>query len=199
MSPSQRLVTTLLLAASLSLGACSTAEISVDRDAAIVIPAASSYSWGKLAEAAAPTPDTADFDNDIVRRRLQSAINAELQRQGLRLSEQSTGRFEVSYHIGVIRKKATEISRDMPMAAPMVRCGARTCWSSLSWGYMGPPLETVREYEYREGSLIIDVRESDSGRLAWRGVYRDTLRDAGPITDETISKIVTQTLKGLVQ
>lgn len=199
MSQSQRLIAALILGASLSLGACSTAEISVDRDAAIVIPAASSYSWGKLADVAAPTPDTADFDNDIVRRRLQSAINAELQRQGLLLSEQSTGRFEVSYHIGVIRKKATEISRDMPMVSPMVRCGARTCWSSLNWGYMGPPLETVREYEYREGSLIIDVRESDSGRLAWRGVYRDTLRNAGPITDETISKIVTQTLKGLVQ
>lgn len=199
MSQSQRLIAALILGASLSLGACSTAEISVDRDAAIVIPAASSYSWGKLADVAAPTPDTADFDNDIVRRRLQSAINAELQRQGLHLSEQSTGRFEVSYHIGVIRKKATEISRDMPLGSPMVRCGARTCWSSLNWGYMGPPLETVREYEYREGSLIIDVRESDSGRLAWRGVYRDTLRNAGPITDETISKIVTQTLKGLVQ
>lgn len=199
MGQPQRLIAALMLGASLSLGACSTAEISVDRDAAIVIPAASSYSWGKLAEAVVPTPDTADFDNDIVRRRIQSAINAELQRQGLHLNEQSPGRFEVSYHIGVIRKKATEISRDMPMMAPMVRCGARTCWSSLSWGYMGPPLETVREYEYREGSLIIDVRESDSGRLAWRGVYRDTLRNAGPVTDETIGKIVTQTLKGLVQ
>jgi hypothetical protein len=140
-------------------------------------------------------------DSDLIgtHSRLQSAINAELQRQGLRLSEQSPGRFEVSYHIGVIRKKTTEINRDMPMMSPMVRCGVRTCWNSLSWGYMGPPLETVREYEYREGSLIIDVRESDSGRLAWRGVYRDTLRNAGPITDETIGKIVTQTLKGLVQ
>ncbi len=187
-----------VLAVSLALGACSSADISFDRNAAIVIPAGSSYSWGTLPEEKT-TADNADIDNDIVRRRIQSAINAALQEKGLRQAEAGPGRFEVSYHIGVARRTGTEVNYvATPMAAPVVRCGLRTCWGGMSWGYMGPPVETVNEYDYREGSLIIDIVEHDSGRLAWRGIYRNNLRDKPDLGDEKIRDIVNRTLKGLV-
>lgn len=187
-----------VLAVSLALGACSSADISFDRNAAIVIPAGSNYSWGTLPEEKT-TADNADIDNDIVRRRIQSAINAALQEKGLRQAEAGPGRFEVSYHIGVARRTGTEVNYvATPMAVPMVRCGLRTCWGGMSWGYMGPPMETTSEYDYREGSLIIDIVEHDSGRLAWRGIYRDSLRDKPDLGDEKIRDIVNRTLKGLV-
>lgn len=198
MNLTRTLLANALLAVSLSLGACSSADISFDRNAAIVIPAGSSYSWGKLPEANT-TAEAADVDNDIVRRRIQSAINAELQQKGLLQTEAGPGRFEVSYHIGVARRTGTDVNYvATPMAAPVVRCGLRTCWGGMSWGYMGPPVETVSEYDYREGSLIIDIVEHDSGRLAWRGIYRDSLRDKPDLGDEKIRDIVNRTLKGLV-
>lgn len=191
------LLANALLATSLALGACSSADISFDRDAAIVIPAGSSYSWGKSPEANT-TAEATDIDNDIVRRRIQSAINAELQQKGLKASDAGPGRFEVSYHIGVVRRTGTDVNYvATPMAVPVVRCGLRTCWGGMSWGYMGPPVETVNEYDYREGSLIIDIVEHDSGRLAWRGIYRDSLRNRPDLGDEKTRDIVNRTLKGL--
>ena len=39
--------------------------------------------------------------------------------------------------------------------------------------------------------------EHDSGRLAWRGIYRDSLRNRPDLGDEKTRDIVNRTLKGL--
>lgn len=191
-----------LTALLLAIAGCSTAEISADRATAIPVVAGSTYSWAAQAAPPAATGKTenADFDNDIVRQRIQEAVDGELQHQGLApAGDAATADFIVSYHIGVSRKKTVALNPEMSTVMPMIHCSAHHCWSSLSWGYWGPPLETRREYEYREGSLIIDLQQRSSNRLAWRGIYRDRLGDTAKLTDKMIYRIVADTMKGLVQ
>lgn len=195
----------LLQSAALSLllitaAGCSTADISADHSSAIPVIAGSTYVWAATAPTPASKPENADFDNDIVRHRIQDAIDGELQHQGLApASDAAHADFIVSYHIGVSRKKTVTVNPEMTAIMPMIHCSAHHCWSSLSWGYWGPPLETRREYEYREGSLIIDLQQRSSNRLAWRGIYRDRLGDTAKLSDKAIYKIVADTMKGLVQ
>ena len=104
-----------------------------------------------------------------MRQRIQDAIDGELQHQGWhRPPTPPNADFVVSYHIGVSRKQSVTASPEMTTIMPMLHCSARHCWSGLSWGYWGPPLETRRTYEYREGSLIIDLQQRSSNWLAWR-------------------------------
>ncbi|MFO1380501.1 MAG: DUF4136 domain-containing protein [Chitinivorax sp.] len=197
--PLQSATLSLLL---LGAAGCSTADISADHSTAIPISAGATFVW---ATATQPPPasgkiENADFDNDIVRQRIQDAIDGELQHQGLApATDPANADFVVSYHIGVSRKQSVTASPEMTTIMPMLHCSARHCWSGLSWGYWGPPLETRRTYEYREGSLIIDLQQRSSNRLAWRGIYRERLGDTAKLSDKAIYRIVADTMKGLVQ
>lgn len=187
------------LGAALLTGACATAEFSHDRDAGIPVHAGMSYGWATEPPAPAASADNADFDNELTRRRLRNAIDGELQAQGLAPADVARADFVVSYKLAVSNKIQRLANPDTPVMAPVIQCNTRACWSSLTLGYAGPPPETKREIEYREGSLIVDLQQRSSNRLAWRGIWRDRLAEPADMSEPALYKIVTSTMKGLVQ
>ncbi|MEW9899157.1 DUF4136 domain-containing protein [Chitinivorax sp. PXF-14] len=176
------------------LAGCGGSVHIVQDNEARVVPQ-SPYAWARPEPRPAVTALNADIDNDIVRGKLESAIDTELGRLAFRKVAYSDARYLVSYHIGVQQKQ--RIVADPLYPAPIVACGTRHCWGALSWGYWGPPIDTVRSYEYREGSLIIDLQDSASNKLVWRGIYSNTLGDPAKISDKQIQDIVFDILKNL--
>jgi hypothetical protein len=180
----------LLLSAIIATGlaACGS-SISTDRDPSIPIPAAATYSWGGAGAPELPGERDPSINNELVHNRIRQAIDREMAGKGFR-HVNSGGDFLVHYHIGLEPKTATVVnSSPSRIARPFIRCGAGRCWTAWRWSYWGPPEVYVREDQYFEGSLLIDLTQSSSGKLVWRGIGRERV-DEPQVSEDDIGKTV---------
>jgi len=95
----------------------------------------------------------------------------------------------VHYHIGAVSKV------DTVAAVPDERCANPSCRDPLmGWGYWGVPESTLREEAYTEGTLMLDVVQRATGRLAWRATG---VREAVELTttEEVIRQAVSRLLR----
>lgn len=183
-----------MLALVVGASACGSAEVTSDRDSTIPVPAGSTYAWGGTTQRKIPGEIDLKSENSIVAGRLQRAIDQEMQAKGWKLTDSATASFFVHYHVGVQDQRETVT--DAPAPPPMV-CGAYRCYTgAYSWGYYGPPEVTTREVVYREGGLMIDLEQASSGKLVWRGNWKDEVSGKSP-TDERVHEVVAATMKDL--
>jgi len=179
----------LLAALALGVSACGP-SISTDRDPSVPIPTGSTYSWGAPGPRELPGERDPAVNNELVHTRIRQAVEREMDAKGFRLVN-SGGTFQVHYHIGLEPKTSTVVNR-VPgnrYARPFIRCGAGRCWNVWRWSYWGPPEVYVREDQYFEGSLLIDLTQSSTGRLAWRGIGRERV-DEPQVSEDDIGKTV---------
>ncbi len=105
--------------------------------------------------------------NDMVRERVRIAIEQTLSSKGLRqVSDPRDADFLVEYHLAV-RKRDVTLQRVYPSSYPGVVCGPYGCWESWGWGPSAVSYENIR---YREGTIVFDLVEQSSRRLAYRAV-----------------------------
>src|SRR5882724_9188738 len=105
--------------------------------------------------------------NDLVRERVRIAIEQTLSSKGLRqVSDPRDADFLVEYHLAV-RKHDVTVQRFYPSSYPGVVCGPYGCWESWGWG---PPVVGYENIRYREGTIVFDLVEQSSRRLAYRAV-----------------------------
>jgi hypothetical protein len=105
--------------------------------------------------------------NDMVRERVRIAIEQTLSSKGLRqVSDARDADFLVEYHLAV-RKHDVTLQRVYPSSYPGVVCGPYGCWESWGWG---PPVVGYENIRYREGTIVFDLVEQSSRRLAYRAV-----------------------------
>lgn len=105
--------------------------------------------------------------NDMVRERVRIAIEQTLSSKGLRqVSDPRDADFLVEYHLAV-RKRDVTLQRVYPGSYPGVVCGPYGCWESWGWG---PPAVSYENIRYREGTIVFDLVEQSSRRLAYRAV-----------------------------
>jgi len=185
-----------LLALLVGAAACGGPEISSDRDSTIPVPAGSTYAWGGVTQRKIPGEIDLKSENGIVAGRLQRAIDAQMQAKGWKLADSASANFYVHYHVGV--KDQTQLVTDAPPAPAALLCGAYRCYpGAFSWGYWGPPeVTTTREVVYREGGLMVDLEQASTGKLVWRGSWKDEISGKPP-TDERVNEVVTATMKDL--
>jgi hypothetical protein len=184
-----------LLALLLGATSCGTAEVTSDRDSTIPVPAGSTYAWGGVTQRKVPGEIDLKSENSIVAGRLQRAIDAQMQAKGWKLADSGSANFYVHYHVGV--KDQTQLVTDAPPPPAGLMCGAYRCYpGAFSWGYWGPPEITTREVVYREGGLMVDLEQASTGKLVWRGSWKDEISGQPP-TDERVKEVVTATMKGL--
>jgi len=62
------------------------------------------------------------------------------------------------------------------------------------WG-MGSSTTTIQEYEYVDGTLIIDVFDTKSKKLVWQGVATGTVDDNPATREKNIPKVVEQIME----
>jgi hypothetical protein len=96
------------------------------------------------------------YYNELNDKRIKTAINAEMAAKGYRMLE-SNGELEMHYHIVVEDK---------------------TSVSTEPYGYTYGPYwlgRRVNVYQYREGTLIVDVMDKKTSTLVWRGWATDVI------------------------
>lgn len=157
----------LLALGMLGLQACATVDASADYDKATDF---TNYHTYRILDGKLSRDDSLPGapENTIVKDRIRSAIDAQLQAKGLRPDPQSPDLL-VGYVAGARTRQEIE---SMSPYDPML--GAY--WN----GWWGP--SNVYSYDYQRGTLIIDLIDAGRKKLVWRGVVeadRDKVSQLG--------------------
>lgn len=164
-----------LTAAALSLAACESpgGKVSVLSGDTVRVAPGSTYAWAPGARPGAGDPRV---DNDIIQGRIKAAVEGALAAKGYRLvSDPNSATLLVQYHIGLQNKTDTRVDTFGPPAPPMA-CGLRGCIGGYGWGMYGAPMDVdVRNINYVEGTMMLDLVDRASGKLAWRATSQKRL------------------------
>jgi hypothetical protein len=141
-----------------ALAGCSTMQVNTDFDPAADFDRLRTYKWMP-----GPQKVTGDprLDNEILEKRIRTAVENQLNAQGFRKQSSGTPDFLVGYHVALEKKLAVSTMNTY--------YGYRAGWG---WSYgvgtspIGPESYT---YEYEQGSLILDIVDGDTRGLIWRG------------------------------
>jgi len=186
----------LILGAGLALSACGTpaGNVSVMQSDSIALVPGSTYAWAPTSETTQQSADPR-LSNDIVRERLRSAVDTALSAKGYRqVSNPSEATLLARYHVGLESRTETRVDN---LGGPVrTACGFRGCVSG--WGMYGPPMVDVQNINYTQGTLIVDLVDARSGKLAWRATS-DKRVDSNDSTAAGLNAILadmTKTLPG---
>lgn len=123
------------------------------------------YYWAKV-----------DSPNPFMNQRLQDGVDAELAKRGW--SKQQAGGQVALVALGMSKTK-----HDL-----------NTFYSGSGWGYGGwyggggMGTSTTTTTEYKEGTLVLDMYDSNSRQLLWRGTATDTLSDKPEKNEKKLNK-----------
>jgi Domain of unknown function (DUF4136) len=136
-----------------------------DYDKDMNIASYKTYTWldAKAIEGKGTNPL---YYNELNDKRIKTAVDAEMAAKGYRWVENS-GDLILHYHIVVEDKTAV---------------------SNEPWGYNYSPYwvnRRVNVYQYREGSLIIDLMDNKANTLVWRGWATDVITQSATKDPQT--------------
>lgn len=182
-------MTTLLKTNILSLlllTACSTLTVQHDYDTQFDFSTLHSYAW---LEGKAPSSDIR-INNSLIINRVVKSVNNRLQAKGYRLVGAGKADFYVNWFGGIEDKIRLE-SVDSYYG--------HLGYGDKRWGYSGywPGRLRTYSYEYQEGTLIIDIADSKSKQLIWRGTGRDYIEEKQ--TPEKITESINQTVMEILR
>jgi hypothetical protein len=154
---------TAALAALFMQGCATGAQVRVDFDPKADFQALRSYAWA---------PMTAEEQqiksrNSLTHERIQSAIESHLTARGYKKVAEAQADFLVTHTVTV--ESRTQV-QNTQMSVGYGRYGAR---GGVGVGYGIPVDSTV--YQYKVGTLVIDVIDARQKRLVWRGSGERTL------------------------
>jgi hypothetical protein len=157
----------------------------VDHDTRHDFSGASSYAWFKLA---AP-PDQAKpptEENTILTRRIRWAVDGELASKGFAAKPVGEADLLVTYSL-VLQSRM--VMYHTGWSAPYGYWG----WGGWGWGVGWSGGRTSVD-TYTEGTIVVDVLDSESRRLVWRGIVENAFNKANP-DDEKIGKVVSRVME----
>lgn len=196
--PARRQFSLALLsgAVALTLAACESpgGRVSVLQGDTVSVRPGSTFAWKP-----GVTPGQGDprVDNDIVRGRIQNAVNSALTAKGYREADASTADLLVSYHISLQNRTDTQVSTFGGMGPGGAACGIRGCIGGFGWGMYGAPMDVdVRNINYVEGTIMLDLTDRASGKLAWRATSQRRV-DHGDAEQATVNAIIADMVKSL--
>jgi predicted small secreted protein len=194
---SRTLIGAAVLAGALALAGCEGAggDVSVLTSDTVALTGPGDFAW---APAAAGQSGDPRIDNDIIRGRIKSAIEANLAAKGFRqVSDPGQAQFLVAYHVGLRAGKDYQVNSTGPGPGP-VACGVRGCIGGFGWGMYGAPSADVTAVNYTEGALMLDLVQAGTGKLVWRATSNKRV-DRSDATEAGLNAIVadmTKTLPG---
>ncbi|WP_269524368.1 DUF4136 domain-containing protein [Coraliomargarita parva] len=117
----------------------------------------------------------------IVDRRIEAALNAELQSKGFQ-SNCAEPDFRITFN--TTSRKVSEV-RDLSLGGSPFR-------RYPYYGYGG--YHSIDVVEYEEGTFLVDIIDQQSQELVWRGAYKKRLGWSAP-TDAEVRAIVSEILQ----
>jgi hypothetical protein len=175
----------------LALGCAGAPSITTNRDPAVPIPAAPTWSWGRH-----ETKHQAELDpsaqNPILHQWVQVAIEETLAKKGWKqVHDTADAQLVLTYHIG--------IKRDVVYQTSTTAMGGGW-YGGYGWGYYGAPtyaMSTTTPVDYTQGGLLVYVHERVSGKVAWYGLFKKDVHDPDKITQQGVRTAVSETLQDL--
>ncbi len=141
------------------LAACSTLSVQSDYDPDYDFSRLKTWSWVPNAQ---PSQDVR-INNDLMRRRIERAIEQVLAARGYRRIDKGTPDFQVNWFGAIDRKIRYETINHF--------------YGGIGYGpYYGaywPAYSHTYPVEYEQGTLIIDVLDGKTHKLVWRGTGSD--------------------------
>lgn len=168
MSLPSRLAGALLV---LGLSACTTIKTSTNYDPTTVqkLDSYRTYSWLPMKEGANPR-----VYNPIIQARVQQAVDHELQSRGYqKVEEGQNSDFKVGWHGAIDQKVDVDYINSYygygwdPWYDPF--------YGPVAYGGAGVTHPVVREYQ--QGTLILDVVDTGTNKLVWRGTAQAELSE----------------------
>ncbi|MGL4615345.1 MAG: DUF4136 domain-containing protein [Shewanella sp.] len=147
----------------LALSACSSLQSDWDYDPSAQFGQYKTYAW--VPEQA----NGAGYQLDgLMDQRVRNAVNSQLSAKGISLVDGKDADLLVNY--------LTKIDKKINVDTFNTHFGYNPYYApSWRWGGSMQTQTTVREYEV--GTLIIDLIDSKTAKLIWRGSVADTIRD----------------------
>lgn len=191
MRRSTPILASLVLPLGLLIG-CTGLRVQTDYDEAFDFSGRGSYAWLEppvvetpLGGAEAPDPFAR---NSLLDQRVRHAVDRALEAKGYRRSDEDPA-FRLQYYV---------VLRDRTKIRPTAGWGGY--YGRSYGGYYG--VGGVTSYDYQEGTLLIDIIDARTGRLAWRGWSVGANRDgyfSGEKIDESVDKILSEFPPGRAQ
>lgn len=174
---------TLAVAVALAVASGACAPVAYDRDEAVTIPpqATVAFAGGKWEEQGNLDPAV---DDDTVHRRVQNAIASQFESRGYTLTRDAeSADFLVRYFIA-LRREPTPVTAtgSLARATPAPRPG----WG---WGWGAGTVTTITPQDFAKDSLVVELVERATGRLAWRAVWRGEPGTRAPTREEIDDKM----------
>ena len=144
------------------LTGCSTLTVQTDYDTGYDFSALKTYAW---LEGKAPSNDIR-INNSLIINRVVKAVNDRLQDKGYVLVDKDKADFYVTWFGGIENRIQQETINTWY---------GYLGYNTATWRYRDfwPGYSRTYTYEYQEGTLIIDITDSRSKQLIWRGTARD--------------------------
>ena len=178
----------------LLVASCGAPAISSDRDSTIPIPAGATVTFeGGTVEG--PQQVDPGVQNDIVHRRIQLAIVAQLQQKGFKMVQDAGGAtFRARYFVG-IKKDTDYVTTTTGVAAPYYSpwgYGYGYGWAGYGgYGY-GGGVTTTQQVTTTDVSFVVDLVDQKTGNTAWRGIWQGSPGPQAPTEQQintTMAKI----------
>ncbi len=156
------------VALSVSLVGCSGLSVNTDYNpgAVAAIQEYRTYSW--LPEPREGRGADTRVNNPITIQRIKTGIDQALQEKGYQKVE-SGGDFKVGWH-GAIKDETNYTTYNDYYGYG---------WGGWGYGGWGTTTSTTTAYTIQQGSLIVDVVDSRSNELVWRGLAQAEVGQAG--------------------
>ncbi|MBO3116231.1 DUF4136 domain-containing protein [Winogradskyella sp. DF17] len=126
--------------------------------------------------------------NDFDKQRILNAINAELEARSMS-AVKSNADLDITLFI-VVQEKTTTTA----YTTYNTGMGYRGRWG---WGYggMGSANTTYSDYDYKEGTFVMDMYNGSSKELVWQGVITSKVNEKSKKREKTIPKNVKKLMK----
>jgi hypothetical protein len=108
-----------------------------------------------------------DANNEVVRGRVRTAIEATLASKGLKhVDDPAAADFLVDYKFAVRRHNAT-VPAVYGGGYPGLVCGPYRCWEGWGWG---PAVVGYENIHFREGTMVFDFKQAANKHVVYRAI-----------------------------
>lgn len=169
-----RSVVVLLITALLGCGGCVGPDVRTDFDPSADFAQFRTYAFAGITD----VNQGGVLANSLLRKRLEHMVTQQLTMKGLQqVNLEQHPDLLVHYWVGVVEKQRVETT------GPAAGAGA---WRG-GYGY-----RNVTTYEYKEGTLVVDLVEAGKKELVWRATVVETLRDSADKNMEVANEGITK-------
>ncbi len=174
-----------VLCLTLSLGACSSNNVTQDFDASRDFAAYRSWAWQE--PALQYRPDDPRIKSDLTEQRIRQAVEGQLDQRGLR-PVQGNARADVKVRTYLIVEQRQQ----------QITTNYGGGWGGYWGGYWGGPMyNETRSVDYKVATIQVDLFDGRDGKLVWRGSAEQVMNNYPPSPQErsgAIQKTVAQVM-----